>query len=97
MKNLLEAIQKYPSIFIYTFQHRGSTTPSTYNRKNHNLLAEKVKEKDWDAVKQLICEKQYWSGLDGVITCLSMTDYDEKFTIEEHLLIQDLFKSGKLC
>lgn len=97
MKNLLDAIKKHPNRFIDTFLQRANTSPSTYNRTNHKLLAEKIKEKDWEAVKVKITEVQYYRALDGVVNCLNWHDYDESFTIDDHQLILEFLGRKELC
>lgn len=97
MKNLLDAIKKHPNRFINTFLQRGETSPSTYNKTMHKLLAEKVKEEDWKVVKEKITEVQYYRALDGVVNCLNWHDYDEIFTIDEHQLILEFLERKELC
>ncbi len=95
MKTLVEAIKKYPGHFLSTFLKRAETTPSDYNRNQHRLLAEKVKEKDWNEVGKLISQPEYYSGLEGVVMCVRGRNLDNSFDLCDYDIIQELYREKK--
>lgn len=93
MNNVLCAIQKFPSVFVYSLQRRSSTTPSEYNREQHSILIEMIKAQDWKGVEEVINKDEYYEALDGVVRCLRRT---EEFTLEDYENVLDLYKDRKL-
>lgn len=93
MNNVLCAIQKFPSVFVYSLQRRSSTTPSEYNRSKHNELIEKIRAKEWQVVESIINEEAYYNALEGVVMCLRTS---EEFTTEDYEVILNLYKEKKL-
>lgn len=91
MNTLLSAIKKYPREFTNTLMSRARTTPSDYNRTMHLALAAEITNQDWDAVIEILEEKPYRNGLEGVVFCLDL-DYD--FTEKSKII--KLFEEGKL-
>lgn len=71
MQTILEAIQKFPNEFASTAAARSCTTPSEINKRHHLKLQQAIQTKDWDKVKEVIKDPSYYSGLRGIVYCLS--------------------------
>ena len=91
--NLLDIMKDYPQDYADTAIRRSETTPSSFNRNRHKMLACALKSGDWDAVECLFNDQQYRKGLEGVVICVnSYSDLDSDIILQG----LDLFREGKL-
>lgn len=70
MQSILDAIKKYPAHFASTAAHRAGTTPSEINKRKHIELQQAIQTQNWEKVKEIIKDPQYYHALKGVVYCL---------------------------
>lgn len=79
MKTLLDAIKKYPQIWIDTLEMRSGTTPSFTNKTKHQMLLSAIFLCEWDIVESILADEHYRKPLEGVVACLNRyNDFDNE-------------------
>lgn len=94
MKTLLDVIKRWPQRSIASCERRASTSTSSADRVNHQLLAVAIAKKDWEVVEDIISSKDYTAALEGIITCLNYCGYDTDFTADNHMVVLRIVRKG---
>lgn len=91
---MLELVQQYKRRFEDTIRYRLSTSP---NPHNHSLMLSALLEGKWEEVDSLMSLRAYQRQFEGVVICMAHVDYDEEFTLNDHLELMEAWYAKVSC